>query len=125
MDINNNKGFARASLSLSPNSETIGNISWQASLEGPLSLKITTFLELSSSVNQTLSMSKFVEVGSKDVEEKESGNILVLLAISIILAACSFIIYSGVEEAEELSEEQIVLASESNKSNKIDSDEEE
>ena len=27
MDINNNKGFARASLSLSPNSETIGNIS--------------------------------------------------------------------------------------------------
>ena len=125
MDINNNKGFARASLSLSPNSETVGNISWQASLEGPLSLKITTFLELSSSVNQTLSMSKFVEVGSKDVEEKESGNILVLLAISIILAACSFIIYSGVEEADELSEEEIALASESNKSNKIDSDEEE
>ena len=125
VDINNNKGFARASLSLSPNSETVGNISWQASLEGPLSLKITTFLELSSSANRTLSMSKFVEVGSKDVEEKESGNMLVLLAISIILAACSFIIYSGVEETDELSEEEIALASESNKSNKIGSDEEE
>ena len=39
--------------------------------------------------------------------------------------SCSFIIYSGVEEADELSEEEIALASESNKSNKIDSDEEE
>ena len=36
-----------------------------------------------------------------------------------------FIIYSGVEEADELSEEEIALASGSNKSNKIGSDEEE
>ena len=100
MDVNNNKAFARDSISLSPEGETVGNISWKASLEGPLALKISTFLDLGSSSNTTISMSKFVEVGSKDVEEGESGNMLSLLVILVILTACSYIIYSGIEEQD-------------------------
>ena len=98
MDVNNNKAFARDSISLSPKGETVGNISWKASLEGPLSLKISTFLDLGSSSNTTISMSKFVEVGSKDIEETESGNMLALFVILVILGACSYTIYSGIEE---------------------------
>ena len=98
MDVNNNKAFARDSISLSPEGETVGNISWKASLEGPLSLKISTFLDLGSSSNTTISMSKFVEVGSKDIEETESGNMLALFVILVILGACSYTIYSGIEE---------------------------
>ena len=126
MDVNNNKGFARDSISLSPNGETVGNISWQASLEGPLSLRITTNLASSSlDENSTLSLSKFVEVGSKDNEYKESGNMLVLFAILIILSVCSYIIYSGAEDADELSEEDMKLASENSDSSRNSLDEEE
>ncbi len=126
MDINNNKGFARESISLSPNEEIIANISWQASLEGPLSLRISTTLALSSSSdNVTLSLSKFVEVGNKNAEAEDSGNMLVLFAILFILTVCSYIIYSGSEDADELSEEDIKLASESKDSNSNSLDEEE
>mgnify|MGYP001381938317 CR=1 FL=1 len=98
MDISNNKGFARESISLSPKGETTGNISWKASLEGPLSLKITTFLDLSSSGNVTLSMSKFVEVGDTSEDTTDSGNMLTLFAVFIILTVCSYVIYSGMED---------------------------
>lgn len=126
MDINNGKGFARGSISLSPNGETSGNISWQASLEGPLSLRITTNLELNSlNDNSTLSLSKFVEVGSKNTENEDSGNMLALFAILIILTVCSYIIYSGSEDADELSEEDIKLASEAKESSGNSLDEEE
>ena len=129
MDINNNKGFARDSISISPNGETVGNISWQASLEGPLSLRITTNLVLSSlNENSTLSLSKFVEVGSKNGSKNEgviTGNMLALFGILAILTACSYIIYSGVEEADELSVEDIKLASENGDSDDNSLDEEE
>ena len=126
MDINNNTGFARDSISLSPNGETVGNISWQASLEGPLSFRITTDLELDSlDDNSTLSLSKFVEVGSKSSEDKESGNMFALFAILIILTVCSYIIYSGAEDADELSEDDIKLASENRESDSNSLDEEE
>ena len=98
MDISNNKGFARESISLSPKGDTTGNISWKASLEGPLSLKITTFLDLSSSGNVTLSMSKFVEVGDTSEDTTDSGNRLTLFAVFIILTVCSYVIYSGMED---------------------------
>ena len=100
MDISNNKGFARESISLSPKGETIGNISWRASLEGPLSLKITTFLDLSSSGNLTLSMSKFVEIGDISEDTTDSGNMLTLFAVFIILTVCSYVIYSGMEDQD-------------------------
>ena len=104
MDISNNKGFARESISLSPKGETIGNISWRASLEGPLSLKITTFLDLSSSGNLTLSMSKFVEIGDVSEDTTDSGNMLTLFAVFIILTVCSYVIYSGMENQDSDSE---------------------
>lgn len=100
MDISNNKGFARESISLSPKGETIGNISWRASLEGPLSLKITTFLDLSSSGNLTLSMLKFVEIGDTSEDTTDSGNMLTLFAVFIILTVCSYVIYSGMEDQD-------------------------
>ena len=127
MDINNNKGFAwNNTIYLSPNGETVGNIYWKASLEGPLSLRITTTLALSSSSdNVTLSLSKFVEVGNKNAESEDSGDMLVLFAILFILTVCSYIIYSGSEDADELSDEDIKLASESkdSSSNRLDEEE--
>ena len=104
MDVSNSKGFARESISLSPKGETIGNISWRASLEGPLSLKITTFLDLSSSGNLTLSMSKFVEIGDVSEDTTDSGNMLTLFAVFIILTVCSYVIYSGMENQDSDSE---------------------
>ena len=104
----------------------MGNISWQASLEGPLSFRITTNLDLSSlNENSTLSLSRFVEVGSKNEGDMDSGNMLALFGILIILTACSYIIYSGVEDADELSEEDITLASENRDSEDNSLDEEE
>ena len=100
MDISNNKGFARESITLSPKGETTGNISWRASLEGPISLKITTFLDLSSSGNLTLSMSKFVEIGDTSENTTDSGNMLTLFAVFIILTVCSYVIYSGMEDQD-------------------------
>jgi|TARA_B100001094_G_scaffold21979_1_gene18623 ubiquitin len=126
MDINNNKGFARDSISLSPNKKTVSNISWKASLEGPLSLRITTYLDLGlSEKNSTLSLSKFVEVGSQKEEVKESGNMFALFGILVILSACTYIIYSGIEESDELSAAEMALASENNDSGDVDLDEEE
>ena len=120
MDINNNKGFARDSISLSPNGEAIGNISWQASLEGPLSLRVSTNLNLNSNDNSTLSLSKFVEVGSKNNEDKESGNMLVLFAILIILSVCSYIIYSG---AEDVDSESTISETKSDSDDEVNEDE--
>ena len=100
MDISNNKGFARESVSLSPREETTGNISWRASLEGPLSLKITTFLDLSSSGNVTLSMLKFVEIGDTREDTTDSGNMLTLFALFTILTLCSYVIYTGIEDQD-------------------------
>jgi len=121
MNINNNRGFARESISLSPNGENIGNISWQASIEGPLSLRITTNLELDIlDGNSTLSLSKFVEVGSKNTEEDDSGNMLVLFAILIILTVCSYIIYSGAEDAES---ESILSEIQSDSDDEVNEDE--
>ncbi len=126
MDINNNQGFARDSIVLPPNEETVGNISWQASIEGPLSLRITTNLEIALLAdNSTLSLSKFVEVGSKSADDKESGNMFALFVILMILTLCSYIIYSGAEDADELSEEDISLASENRDSKDDNSYEEE
>jgi len=121
MDINNNKGFARASISLSPNGQTVGNISWQASLEGPLSLKITTSLEFGSlDANSTLSLSKFVEVGSKEDDEKTSGDMFALIGILMILSISSYIIYSGVEDEDS---ESIISETKSDSDDEVNEDE--
>ena len=71
------------------------------------------------------SLSKFVEVGSKSADDKESGNMFALFVILMILTLCSYIIYSGAEDADELSEEDISLASENRDSKDDNSDEEE
>ena len=73
-------------------------------MEGPLSLKITTFLDLSSSGNLTLSMSKFVEIGDVSEDTTDSGNMLTLFAVFIILTVCSYVIYSGMENQDSDSE---------------------
>ena len=63
-----------------------------------MSLKITTFLDLSSSGNLTLSMLKFVEIGDTSEDTTDSGNMLTLFAVFIILTVCSYVIYSGMED---------------------------
>jgi len=104
MYINNNTGFARDSISLPPKSEIIGNISWQASFEGAMPLRITTDLGLSSSSDEdssSISLMRFVQVGGQTEEEKDSGALVGLFSIFLILAICSYVIYSGMEEVEE------------------------
>ena len=84
-------------------------------------MRITTNLELDIlDGNSTLSLSKFVEVGSKNTEEDDSGNMLVLFAILIILTVCSYIIYSGAEDAES---ESILSEIQSDSDDEVNEDE--
>ena len=132
MYVDNNTGFARESISLPPKSVIIGNISWQASFEGALSLRITTDLGLFSSSDMdssAISLMKFVQVGGQAEEERDSGAFVGLFGIFLILAICSYVIYSGMEEMEEEldndEDSAIPQKSEDSESGDLESDEEE
>ena len=43
-------------------------------------------------------MSKFVEIGDTSEDTTDSGNMLTLFAVFIILTVCSYVIYSGMED---------------------------
>ena len=71
-----------------------------ASVEGPLSLGVSTVVidHSGNLTDTTISFSKFVEVGGSANTSKVSGNWVALLAVLVVLFACSYIIYSGIEE---------------------------
>ena len=49
-------------------------------------------------------MSKFVEIGDVSEDTTDSGNMLTLFAVFIILTVCSYVIYSGMENQDSDSE---------------------
>ena len=101
LEVNNEQAFARTSFKLLSNTTLRENVTWTASIEGPLSLRVSTNLvDFSSGDGFDISLSKFIEVESSVVEDTESSNWGALFAIIILLFLCSYIIYNDVEAAE-------------------------
>ncbi len=102
LEVNNQQAFARTSFKLLSNTTLRENVTWPASVEGPLSLRISTKLVDSSDniTDYTITLSKFIEIESSVVEDTESSNWGALFAIIILLFLCSYIIYNDVEAAE-------------------------
>ena len=101
LEVNNEQAFARTSFKLLSNTTLRENVTWTASIEGPLSLRVSTKLvDVSSGDDFDISLSKFIEIESSVVEDTESSNWGALFAIIILLFLCSYIIYNDVEAAE-------------------------
>ena len=80
------------------------NLTWRASIEGPLSLQVnTTVVDYSddSAEDMTIALSKFIHVQESTESSKESGSWIALMAIFVILSISSYIIYSGIENETE------------------------
>jgi hypothetical protein len=101
--VNGEPGFARTSLKLPAGNSQRTNLTWMASVEGPLSLGVSTVVvDYSGNLTDTtISFSKFVEVEGSATTSKTSGSWVALLAVFIVLSLCSYIIYSGIEEDTE------------------------
>ena len=101
--VNGEPGFARTSLKLPAGNSQRTNLTWMASVEGPLSLGVSTVVVDHSGnlTDTTISFSKFVEVEGSAITSKTSGSWVALLAVFIVLSLCSYIIYSGIEEDTE------------------------
>ena len=101
--VNGEPGFARTSLKLPAGNSQRTNLTWMASVEGPLSLGVSTVVVDHSGnlTDTTISFSKFVEVEGSATTFKTSGSWVALLAVFIVLLLCSYIIYFGFEEDTE------------------------
>ena len=101
LEVNNEQAFARTSFKLWSNTTLRENVTWTSSIEGPLSLRVSTKLvDFSSGDDFDISLSKFIEIESSVVGDTESSNWGALFAIIILLFLCSYIIYNDVEAAE-------------------------
>ena len=102
LEVNNQQAFARASFKLLSNTTLRENVTWPASITGPLSLRISTKLvDYSDNITDyTITLSKFIEVESTNVSKEESSNWGALFAVILLLFLCSYIIYNDVEADE-------------------------
>ena len=101
LEVNNGQAFARTSFKLLNNTILRENVTWTASIEGPLSLRvITKLVDVSSGDAFDISLSKFIEIESSVVEDTESSNWGAFFAIFLLFLLCSYIIYNDVEAAE-------------------------
>ena len=101
LSINNQPGFARKSLNSLAHSSLRLNLTWHASIEGPLSLGVSTMVidySSNSTEDTTISLSKFIEIETTSNVSKDSGSWFALFAVFVVLSVCSYILYSGVEE---------------------------
>jgi len=101
LDINGESGFAKASIELLAGISVKQNLTWTASIEGPLSLGVKTVLvdySNDSTEDITLSLSKFIEIETISDPSKDSGTWGALLAIFLLLCLCSYIVYNDMEE---------------------------
>jgi hypothetical protein len=101
LDINGESGFAKASIELLAGISVKQNLTWMASIEGPLSLGVKTVLvdySNDSTEDITLSLSKFIEIETIPEPSKDSGTWGALLAIFALLCLCSYIVYNDMEE---------------------------
>jgi len=104
LEVNNQQAFARTSFKLFANTLLRINVTWIASLEGPLSLKISTnLINLSGNVSDIdISLSKFIEIEETISVEEKSNSWAALFAIIIILCLCSYVIYNDIEADDEI-----------------------
>ena len=101
LEVNNGQAFARTSFKLLNNTILRENVTWTASIEGPLSLRvITKLVDASSGDAFDISLSKFIEIESSFVEDTESSNWGAFFTIFLLFLLCSYIIYNDVEAAE-------------------------
>ena len=101
LEVNNGQAFARTSFKLLNNTILRENVTWTASIEGPLSLRVSTKLvDVSLGDAFDISLSKFIEIESSVVEDIESSNWGAFFAIFLLFLLCSYIIYNDVEAAE-------------------------
>jgi hypothetical protein len=106
LDVNGEPGFARTSLKLPAGNSLRTNLTWMVSVEGPLSLGVSTVVvDYSGNLTDTvISLSKFIEVEGSITTSKTSGSWVALLAVFVGFLLCSYIIYSEIEEDIESSD---------------------
>jgi len=121
LQVNNQQAFARTSFKLFANTLLRINVTWIASLEGPLSLKISTnLINLSGNVSDIdISLSKFIEIEETISVEEKSNSWAALFAIIIILCLCSYVIYNDIEADDEI---KIIDSSKSDTDVKVSDD---
>ena len=121
LEVNNQQAFARTSFKLFANTLLRINVTWIASLEGPLSLKISTnLINLSGNLSDIdISLSKFIEIEETISVEEKSNSWAALFAIIIILCLCSYVIYNDIEADDEI---KIIDSSKSDTDVKVSDD---
>ena len=99
--IDSQSGYSRSSISLPSKTNTTANVTWSANKEGPFPFAVQSVI-IDYSDNSTdeyvITLTRFLEVGPDDNFIKSEGSWTALLAITIILSLCSYIIYAGMEE---------------------------
>jgi len=103
--INGNLGYSTTSISLKSNVSQRTNVTWKASLEGPMSFGVrSVVVDYSGNLeDHTMSAYRFLEVeSSSDQVTKSSGSWTALLAILTLMSFCSYIIYTGIEDESEV-----------------------
>ena len=96
-----NSGYSTTVVSLDSNISQRANVSWKASVEGPMSFGVQAniFDDLPNVSNHKITVYRFLQVETDDdANVKSSGSWTALLAIFTLMSLCSYIIYTGMEE---------------------------
>ena len=113
--INGNSGYSTTVVSLDSNISQRANVSWKASVEGPMSFGVQAdiFDDLPNVSNHKITVYRFLQVETyDDVNIKSSGSWTALLAIFTLMSLCSYIIYTGMEEEVITSDSEDISTSE-------------
>ena len=99
--INGNLGYSTTVILLNSNDSQRTNVSWTASIEGPMSFGVrVVVIDYSGDLTDyTISVYRFLQVeSSSDSTTQSSGSWTALLAIFVLMGLCCYIIYTGMEE---------------------------
>jgi len=99
--INGNTGYSTTAILLDSNYSKRTNVSWTASVEGPMSFGVSAvIIDYSGDLTDyTISVYRFLQVESdSEINTKSSGSWTALLAVFTLMSLCSYIIYTGIEE---------------------------
>jgi len=113
--INGNSGYSTTVVLLNSNDSQRTNVSWKASVEGPMSFGVrAVVIDYSDNLTDyTISVYRFLQVeSSSDQTVKSSGSWTALLATFVLMSLCCYIIYTGMEEEELVSVPEDISSSE-------------
>lgn len=99
--INGNTGYSTTVILLNSNNSQRANVSWTASIEGPMSFGVqAVVVDYSGNLSDyKISVYRFLQVeADSEINAKSSGSWTALLAIFALMCLCSYIIYTGMEE---------------------------